>query len=196
MKSRLLHRNAGRRSYSLKALLLLLVLFIAMPSMAQSVQLVTGKSITSPPLGTQVNVGSLPTNMILAPDGKYTIVSDGGFDQSLSAIDTSSGSVVSSIFYDNCDYCQSQTSNGLYYGLAFGTNGTLYAAQGANHTIDLLSLATNGTLTDLGNFPATQPTDFPSGLATDNRGYLYVTNNDPATPFVPGSVAIYSQKTL
>ena len=35
--------------------------------------LVTGKSITRPPLGTQQNVGSLPMNMILTPDGKFAI---------------------------------------------------------------------------------------------------------------------------
>jgi DNA-binding beta-propeller fold protein YncE len=195
MKFRSLQRNTWAERYSLKALLLGLILAVAIPGMAQSVQLVTGKSILSPPLGTQVNVGSLPTNMILSPDGKFAIVSDGGFDQSLTAIDASSGSKVSSIFYDNCDYCDFQTTNGLYYGLAFGTNGTLYAAQGGNNTIDVLTLGSDGTLTDLGSFPATQPSDFPSGLATDSRGYLYVANNDPVTPFLPGSVAIYAQNT-
>jgi len=163
--------------------------------MAQSRRLITGKSILWPPLGIQQNVGSLPMNVVLSPNGKYAIVSDMGFDQSLSSINTQTADLVSNIDYGNCNYCYSQTTNGLYYGIAFGSNGTLYAAQGGNVTIDVLNLSPNGILADLGNFPATQSTDFPSGLATDNRGYLYVVNNDPSTFFVPSSVAIYSQST-
>jgi DNA-binding beta-propeller fold protein YncE len=162
---------------------------------ASSRQLPTGKTISWPPLGTQLNVGSLPMNIILSPNGQYALVSDMGFDQSLTAINASTGGFVSNIDYPNCNYCPYQTTNGLYYGLAFGNNGLLYAAQGGNNTIDVLNLSPRGILADLGNFPATLPTDFPSGLATDTRGYLYVVNNDPSTFFVPGSVAIYSQST-
>jgi DNA-binding beta-propeller fold protein YncE len=79
--------------------------------------------------------------------------------------------------------------------LAFANSNKLYAAQGGNNTIDMLNLGSDGILVDTGNFPATQPTDFPSGLATDTRGYLYVVNNDPSTFFVPSSVAIYSEAT-
>src|SRR5271166_2939395 len=175
--------------------LLAATLLTAMTGMAQSFQsglLVTGKSI-SPDLGTKLNVGSLPMNIILSPDGKYALVSDMGFDQSLTSIDAKTGGFVSNIDYPNCNYCPSQNTNGLYYGLAFGSNGILYAAQGGNNTIDVLHLSNNGILADLGSFTATQPTDFPAGLATDTRGYLYVVNNDPSTFAVPGSVAIYSQ---
>jgi len=163
--------------------------------MAQSHTLVTGKQIMWPPLGTQVNVGSLPMNMVRSPNGNYAIVSDMGFDQSLTVVSAKTGGFVSTIDYPNCNYCNFQNSNGLYYGIAFGSNGILYAAQGAKNTIDVLNLASDGILADLGSFTATQPTDFPSGLATDARGYLYVVNNDPATFAVPGSVAIYSQAT-
>jgi DNA-binding beta-propeller fold protein YncE len=167
-------------------------------TMAQTVKsglLVTGKIEAQPPLGTQLNVGSLPMNIILSPNGQYALVSDMGFDQSLTAINAANGAFVSNIDYPNCNYCYEQTTNGLYYGLAFGNNGLLYAAQGGNNTIDVLNLSPNGILADLGNFQATQSTDFPSGLATDTRGYLYVVNNDPSTFAVPGSVAIYSQET-
>jgi len=177
--------------------LLAATLFTASSGMAQSFQsglLVTGKVI-SPQLGTRLNVGSLPMNMILSPDGKYALVSDMGFDQSLTSIDTKTGGFISNVDYANCNYCSFQNTNGLYYGLAFGSNGTLYAAQGGNNTIDVLHLSPNGILADLGSFTATQPTDFPAGLATDTRGYLYVVNNDPSTFVVPGSVAIYSQNT-
>ncbi len=177
--------------------LLTAMLFTVISGMAQSFQsglLVTGKVITPPP-GTRLNVGSLPMNIILSPDGKYALVSDMGFDQSLTSIDTKTGGFIPNVDYPNCNYCSFQNTNGLYYGLAFGSNGTLYAAQGGNNTIDVLHLSPNGILADLGSFTATQPTDFPAGLATDTRGFLYVVNNDPSTFVVPGSVAIYSQST-
>ena len=189
------------RFYSPKAGLLCLLTAILLTTITGVAQgpfsrtLVTGKNISWPPLGTQLNVGSLPMNIILSPDGKYALVSDMGFDQSLTSVNAKTGAFVSNVDYPNCNYCQFQNTNGLYYGLAFGSNGTVYAAQGGNNTIDVLHLSTNGVLADLGNFKATQPTDFPSGLATDTRGFLYVVNNDPSTFAVPGSVAIYSQST-
>jgi len=173
----------------------LLASLIATNAMAQSRSLVTGKNISWPPLGTQLNVGSLPMNMVLSPDGKYVLVSDMGFDQQLTSINSKTGQFVSNVEYQNCNYCVFQTTNGLYYGIAFGSSGIVYAAQGGNNTIDTLFLGSDGILADLGPFTATQITDFPSGLATDTRGYLYVVNNDPATLFVPASVAIYAQST-
>src|SRR5271157_1987869 len=178
-------------------LMLAALLLVSICSQAQTVSqlLVTGKSIIPWALGVQQNVGSLPMNIILSADGKYALVSDMGFDQSLTVINTKTGGFVSNIDYPNCNYCPLQTTNGLYYGIALGSNGIVYAAQGGNNTIDVLNLSPNGILADLGNFQATQPSDFPSGLATDTRGYLYVVNNDPSTFAVPGSVAIYSQGT-
>ena len=115
-------------------------------------------------------------NIVLSPDGKYALVSDMGFEESLTAINAKNGGFVSNIDYPNCNYCYYQNTNGLYYGIAFGPNGAVYAAQGGNNSIDVLHLSPNGILADLGSFMATQPTDFPSGLATDTRGYLYVVN--------------------
>jgi len=68
-------------------------------------------------------------NIILSPNGQYALVSDMGFDQSLTAINAANGAFVSNIDYPNCNYCYEQTTNGLYYGLAFGNNGLLYAAR-------------------------------------------------------------------
>ena len=54
-----------------------------------------------------------------------------------------------------------------------------------------MSLSSTGTLTLTGSIP-TKSTDFPSGLATDKNGYIYVANNDPDTFAVSSSVAIYN----
>jgi DNA-binding beta-propeller fold protein YncE len=169
----------------------MLAMLVPITSVADSsVQLVTGKSIVSPPLGTQQNVGSLPMNMILSPNGKFAVVTDMGFRQSLWSIDTRKGDGVAHIDFPN----NVAPSNGLYYGLAFGNTTTLYVAQGANDTIDVVNLSDLGELSEIGSIK-TKPGDFPSGLATDSRGYLYVANNDPATFAVASSVAIYSQST-
>ena len=153
--------------------------------------LITGKSIT--PVGVQQNVGSLPMQMVLSPDGKYAITSDMGFRESLWSIRTSDGVGVSHIEFNN--YPPYSSSNGLYYGLAIAANpdgsSTIYAAQGANDSIAIVRLGTDGTLTLTGTI-ATQKNDFPTGLALDGRGYLYVTNNDPDTFATPCSLAIYN----
>jgi len=52
---------------------------------------------------------SLPMNIILSPNGQYALVSDMGFDQSLTAINASTGGFVSNIDYPNCNYCPYQT---------------------------------------------------------------------------------------
>ena len=53
---------------------------------------------------------------------------------------------------------------------------------GENQTIARLSLDQNGTLTLIDtNHYAITAHDFPSGVATDTKGNLYVANNDPDT---------------
>lgn len=175
---------------SLHAVVLASALLAAIPAMAGSQTLVTGKQITYPPLGSQQNVGSLPMNLVLSPDRRFAVVSDMGFRQSLTSLNAKTGDFVSNVDYPN----NLSFTNGLYYGLAFGSDGTLYAAQGANDSIDVLNLSDSGILFETGNIP-TKSGDFPSGLATDSRGYLYVANNDPNDFSVPSSVAVYSLST-
>src|SRR5262249_24913600 len=67
---------------------------------------------------------------------------------------------------------QSLKTYGLYYGLAIAADGTIYAAQGANDSVAVLSLATDGTLTPKSRIK-TQTQDFPAGVALDEQGRLY-----------------------
>ena len=113
---------SGRSWKFATPLVVALLMLTSISGTAQSRRLITGKSILWPPLGVQQNVGSLPMNVVLSPNGKYALVSDMGFDQALSAINSQTGDLVSNVEYENCNYCNFQNSNGLYYGLAFGTD--------------------------------------------------------------------------
>ena len=124
-------------------------------------------------------------NMIKSPDGKCGLISDMGFNQWLSSVDLSTGAVISQV-----DSGQQPNDNyspyGLYCGLALAPGNsapyTLYAGMGENQTIARLSLDQNGTLTLIDtNHYAITAHDFPSGMATDTNGNLYVANNDPDT---------------
>jgi YVTN family beta-propeller protein len=89
---------------------------------------------------------------------------------------------------------QSLKKYGLYYGLAVAADGTIYATQGANDTIAVLSLAADGSLTPKSRIKA-RPEDFPAGVCLDDRGHLFVANQSLGgkNPYAsPGSVAIYN----
>lgn len=153
---------------------------------AHTARLVTGKKIS--PTGVNQEIGSMPMNIVPSPNGKFAITTDMGFHQSLWSVSTSTGALISEVQFENT---ATNPSYGLYYGLAFGADGTLYAAQGDNQTIATLALSSGGALVKTGSI-ATKAGDFPSGLAADSRGYLYVANNDPDTFAQPTSVAIYT----
>jgi YVTN family beta-propeller protein len=162
----------------------------ATPPATQPVPLATGRSI-DPRLSSDQTVGSFPFNMVPTPDGKFAITTGQGSHEMLCAIDTTTGAVVSHIDYPatalNPHY-------GLYYGLAISPDGTVYAAQGNNDSIAVLGIDKTSQLQRKREFP-TRKGDFPSGLSLDDRGRLYVANNDPVSaklPFQkPGSIAIY-----
>src|SRR6266568_188878 len=136
MKSKSSPHRPTIRSYKIMATLFA-VMFCLGTAMADPNRLVTGKRILLPPLGNQQNVGSLPMNIVLSPDAKFGITSDMGFRQSLWSINSKTGIGISHVDFPN----DSNSTNGLYYGLAFGDGGLLYVAQGANDSIAVLSLS-------------------------------------------------------
>jgi len=98
----------------------------------------------------------------------------------------SDGTVVGSLpyFLDNPNI----PNDGLFYGLVFdptphNNTYTLYAAQGAYGTVAVLTLGTDGTLTQTGTIPANPlayplnytPVDQPAGIALAN-GAIYMAN--------------------
>jgi len=175
------------------------------------VPLNTGKFIT-PATQSSWDVGNMPMNLALTAGGRYALVSDMGYHQSLWSIRTSDGKGVSHIDFEPPKVKKakrpmkpggedddaptppgSPKSNGLYYGLAVGDGNVVYAAQGAHDSIAVLDVGDQGAIT-LRDSIQTRRRDFPAGLALDGRGLLYVANNasgdgDPTK--LSGSVAIY-----
>ena len=114
-----------------------------------------------------------------ARTGDFAITTSSGYRDRLVAIRLSDGKQVGNLDFPTSAAAR---SNGLYYGLAFGPGNQLLAAMGAAHKVAVISLAQDGSLTKAREFE-TGAGDFPAGLATDARGRLFVTHNDP-----PGSV--------
>ena len=152
------------------------------PARAQVETLVTGKKITLPAPGTQANVGSMPMNVILTPDGKYAITTDMGFRESLHVISTATGKdAAPPLPFGKANSEGSYGPLGLYYGLAAKANGdgssTVYASEGANGGIAVVRVAAAGAMTLLQTF-GLRERDFPAGLALDGRGYLYAVSSE------------------
>ena len=168
---------------------------------AQPTTLVTGKNISLPPLGVQTPVGSLPMNMIATPDGRFAITSDMGYHQLLTVLDTTTGRQISSLEFGNP---ATRSNPGLFFGLAVtpaAANGTytLYAAQGNNHTVAVLTISPVGNLTQTGTIVMPFG-DFPAGVALDTRGNLYVAvsqsyNGTLSDALTPSSLVAYNVNT-
>lgn len=132
-----------------------------------------GRRIT--PLGTQRDLGSLPTNALLLPNGRYLVVTNNGYgsdaekSQHLMMFDVSeplAPALVQALRYPR--------PQALFYGLAASADGrTLYVAGGESNVVEVLAVSSDGKLTRTRQWPVE---GFPAGLWLDeSRGLLYVT---------------------
>jgi YVTN family beta-propeller protein len=163
---------------ALAAISLLAVAFPPAARAADTTQpttLPTGRSIDSPIVRDARNVGSMPMNLVISPDGKFAVTTSDGSREKLCSIRVSDGTEVSSIDFPTSKLAH---SNGLYYGIAFGPDGRLYAAQGAEKKVAICTISDTGVLQKNGFIPM-YPHDFPAGVAIDGNGLVYVTQNDP-----------------
>ena len=192
------------RSYQIFSLGAAALALLTVPAAAQN-PLVTGKSITLPPVGTQTTVGSLPMNMILTPDGKFAVSSDMGFRQSLHVLSTATGKDAGPALVFGADNGDgSFAPGGMYYGLAAKSNAdgssTVYVSEGAVAGIAVVTISPAGTPTLTKNITLKKG-DFPAGVALDSRGYLYVAINETygsggaGDITTPGALAIIDMAT-
>ncbi len=151
------------------------------PSQSDSNILVNGRQIT--PAGvTSGPVGNMPLNITLSPDGKYAVTTSSCLNARLSTLRVSDGEVVSSLAFPADD--PNIPNGGLFYGLVFDPTPhdggfVLYAAQGAYGTVAVVTLASDGTLTQTGTIPSQpvpyMPVDQPAGIAYAN-GIIFMAN--------------------
>jgi len=141
-------------------------------------QLPTGKYFT--PVGDYVEVGSYPANMAVSPNGKYIVVTNTGFKEQLSVLDAQTGKLVDSVQF-NKDEQGKQLS--LYYGLAFDSDGQLYASNGPQDQISVFRLSSEGKLSRVGTLDdasgKNDEPNFVAGLAMgSHRNTLFAVHNE------------------
>jgi DNA-binding beta-propeller fold protein YncE len=111
------------------------LLYFAISSTAQSIDLPTSKQLIEPVPGHPQRINSLPMSMAVSPDGHYVVTVNAGYgtyesqyDQSLSVLDTRTGTVAD--FPDARTPLEAKQS--LYSGLAFSRDGShIYASLGS-----------------------------------------------------------------
>ena len=117
-----------------------------------------GNKVT--PAGDQTDLGNLPLNAALHPDGRHLLVTNNGQGvQSLQLIDTDASEAASKVVQT----LPFPSPESLYIGLAWSPDGkTAYASAAANSKIRVLSFA-DGKLTEAA--PILLPTKTPEGVA-------------------------------
>jgi YVTN family beta-propeller protein len=144
--------------------------------MPANVPLITGKSIR--PLGTSVDVGSLPGHMVLSPDGRFVVVSNYGFREQLSVLDAKTGRLLSTVPF-NAD-----PRKQMYFGLAFSQDGKLYVSQGNEDKVAIVDIDDQGQAhaeDESITIPASNPKEpnYIAGLALSPDGTkLYAIGNE------------------
>ncbi len=120
------------------------------PSDTPAIPLSTGQFLT--PQGSQTDVGSYPCNALLSPDGKFLVATSLGARSQISVLDARDGKLISKAEFNGEQTEKRSRKEGLFYGLAFGPRRadgktTLYAAQGGDDRIAILTLTDDGTIT-------------------------------------------------
>ncbi|GAC1361199.1 MAG: alkaline phosphatase family protein [Ktedonobacteraceae bacterium] len=129
---------------------------------------------TITPAGKQSQLGDLPLNAILSPDGRFLLVANSGTGvQSLQIIGTGDNKVVQTITYD--------APHSVFIGLAYSPDGkSAYAAGGGEDVVHTFSVSTDGNLKSEGDITmgTLKENPFPTGLSISLDGKtLYVANN-------------------
>ncbi|HWA83015.1 MAG TPA: hypothetical protein VG820_06265, partial [Fimbriimonadaceae bacterium] len=123
-----------------------------------------------------------PVQMRLSPDKKWLVVTNTGFRQQLSVIDTATGHVVSTLAFNGT--LSGRKKESLYWGLEF-VGEDLYVSRGPEQKVSIYGLGDDGKLTfkrDLENAKSANAplVNFVSGLACDGDT-LYALNNMSGT---------------
>lgn len=174
-------------------MLVALVLGLGLLFQSSDAPLVTGKLIT--PLGDHEGVGSYPIAMAISPDGAHCVVTNAGFRQFLSVVEVRTGNVVERMPFN-------KVGEGLYYGLCFGPDGTLFVSNGALDTVSRFSLE-GGRLKPAGEPLRVQRVEKSPyartiagiALSSDGAHLLAVENESSAETGFTGNLAVLEVAT-
>lgn len=167
---------------------------------ADSNMLPIGKRIT--PLGTQVNVGSFPANMVLSPNKKWIVVTNTGYREFLTVLDATTGEIRSKIPFEIKSKIATPET-GLYFGLSFARDGLLYVSHGATDKIGMYRIDAEGQLSReadpiLNKAPVgSMMPNNPAGLAVTPDGTILLSANNQTshTTDYKGSVSFIDTAT-
>jgi DNA-binding beta-propeller fold protein YncE len=182
----------NRRIYC-GAYLALIVVFAGCqgPDAPARAPLSTGRWIDPSAADSSQTLGDMPMNMAVTPDGQFAVTTCDGYTERICTVRIADGKEAGSLEFPNNP--KTDKTNGVYYGLAFGPGGALYAAQGAAARVAVLAVGPDGSIR-LERTLRMKPSDFAAGVAVDADNRLYVTSNEPTSGparfDVPASVAI------
>lgn len=155
-----------------------------------STQLPTGKRLT--PLGTHVEVGGFPTNLVISPDGRYIVTSNVGRKEFVSVLDGQTGKVVSQFPFNG-------EHDGTYFGLSFcggSRQPALCVSHGSQGSVSVHTLSADGYLSASIRTlapPKGTPSVLAAGVAVsdDGRDVFVADNQATAKADLQGSVVHY-----
>lgn len=174
---------------------------------SSSLSVLPNGRVITPAGTTSGSVGNMPLNIVISPDGKYAVTTSSCLNAFLCTLRVSDGTVVNTLSYP---VLPTVPNGGLYYGLVFdpvphNNTYTLYAAQGLFGTVAVLSLGSDGSLTQAGTIPPNPavypdpqvytPPDQPAGIALAN-GNLYMANYFAVSPAASSSSPYPTASTL
>ncbi|MDX2064229.1 MAG: alkaline phosphatase family protein [Fimbriimonadaceae bacterium] len=169
----------------------------------QTATLPTGRTILAPDPDTRsavfTDVGSLPVNMRLSPDGKYVAVTNAGFRQQISVLDSRSGKLVSKVEFNEG---RRGNKDALYWGLNFvqspGGPTHLWVSNGVQDKLTRFTLTADGQLTDRIEREDKAPNDTTglpyhfAGVAATAEGVYHVTNQSHHMNDFTGKLVVWT----
>lgn len=140
----------------------------------------TGKIIAPIVKGTPV--GSYPVQMRLSPNGNFLVITNTGFRQQLTVVDTRTGGIVATKTFNST--LSGRKKESLYWGLEF-VGDQLLVSRGPEDKVSAYTMGEDGSLTFKKDFLNPKREDSPldnfvAGLVGD-AGTLYALNNNSGT---------------
>ena len=157
----------------LPSLLLLCALAPAQSNLKFTSPLSTGLHLD--PAGTAIELGSMPINLVLAPErGKAVVVLSGWREQGIQIVDLKTKKVTQSLLQDGAFYGAAFSPDGHYLYVSGGNTDKLFVYSWSNGAATLAKTFVLATVRSAEN----TGTSYPAGVAVSPNGkFVYVAEN-------------------